>query len=258
MKVGLFQFAITDHPIENMTRIRAAVIEAAQQGVELLLLPECALTGYPKADPHKNKSIDFLEAEHALGELERLATEYALSIVAGTAEFSEGKYFNSAVLVMPGKKTHVIYRKRALWGWDTDNFSPGDMEDGVFEIDGFRIGVRICFEVRFPEYFRELYRKKTDCAVVLFCDTSEEDSPERYDLIQSHLRTRAVENIVPVISVNSAGVYQTAPTAVIDPDGTVVSELPRHTEQLLVYELKKQTEESFGARGRRFISDKLT
>ncbi|MEA4938151.1 MAG: carbon-nitrogen hydrolase family protein [Christensenella sp.] len=258
MKVGLFQFVMTDHPIENMTRIRAAVIEAAQQDVELLLLPECALTGYPKADPHTIQMIDFQEAEHVLGELERLATEYALSIVAGTAEFLEGKYYNNAVLAKPGQKAHVIYRKRALWGWDADNFSPGDMEDGVFEIDGFRIGVRICFEVRFPEYFRELYRKKTDCAVVLFCDTSEEDSMERYDLIKSHLRTRAVENVFPVLSVNSSVASQTAPTAVIDPDGTVVSELPRHMEQLLLYELKKQTEESFGARGRRYISDKLT
>ncbi len=258
MKVGLFQFAMTDHPIENITRIRAAVIEAAQQGVELLLLPECALTGYPKADPHTIKTISFQEVEHALVDLEWLAIEYALCIVAGTAEFLEGKYYNSAVLAAPGQKAHVIYRKRALWGWDADNFSPGEIEDGVFEIDGFRIGVRICFEVRFPEYFRELYRKKVDCAVVLFCDTLEEDSTERYDLIQSHLRTRAVENIVPVVSVNSAGVYQTAPTAVIDPDGDVVSELPRHAEQLLIYELKKPIEDSFGARGRRSISDRLT
>ncbi|MPN38492.1 hypothetical protein SDC9_186016 [bioreactor metagenome] len=81
---------------------------------------------------------------------------------------------------------------------------------------------------------------------------------ERYDLIKSHLRTRAVENVFPVLSVNSSVASQTAPTAVIDPDGTVVSELPRHMEQLLIYELKKQTEESFGARGRRSISDKLT
>ncbi|MDD4311464.1 MAG: carbon-nitrogen hydrolase family protein, partial [Eubacteriales bacterium] len=203
VRVGLYQFAVANYVSENMTHIKSGVTKAARNGVELLLLPECALTGYPKADPYTTKEIDFREVERALNELERLAEENELNIVVGTAEYSEGKYYNSVVLAMPGKKVNMFYRKRALWGWDTDNFSPGNIDDGVVEINGLRIGVRICFEVRFPEYFRELYRKNVDCAVVLFHDISEEDSMERYDLIKSHLKTRAVENVIPILSVNS-------------------------------------------------------
>ena len=239
-----------------MIHINSAVTEAARNGVELLFLPECALTGYPK-DSYTIKGIDFQQVENTFINLEKLATESDLFIVTGTAECSEGKYYNSAVLVMPGKKTEAIYRKRALWGWDADNFSPGENDDGVLELNGFRIGVRICFEVRFPEYFRELYRKNVDCAVVMFHDTLEEDSLERYDLIKSHLKTRAVENVFPILSVNSAAKYQTAPTAAIDQNGVVVSELPRHEEALLIFELDNVTQNSFGAKGRKYISDML-
>ncbi|WP_160317140.1 hypothetical protein [Oxobacter pfennigii] len=49
-----------------------------------------------------------------------------------------------------------------------------------------------------------------------FCDVSNEDSMERYDMIKAHLITRAVENVMTVISVNSTSHYQTAPAAVID------------------------------------------
>ena len=257
MRIGVYQFTVVNNLCENMIHINSAITEAARNGVELLFLPECALTGYPK-ESNTIKEIDFQELKRAIINLEKFATESDLFIVAGTAEYSEGKYYNSAVLVIPGRKTEAIYRKRALWGWDADNFSLGEIDDGVIELNGFRIGVRICFEVRFPEYFRELYRKNVDCAVVLFSDTLEEDSLERYDLIKSHLKTRAIENVIPVLSVNSAAKNQTAPTAAIDQNGAVVSELPRHEEALLIFELEKATQNSFGAKGRKYISDLLT
>lgn len=240
-----------------MLHIKVAAEEATLNGVELLVLPECALSGYPQTSPFTINEIDFQKVVLAKKELEQLATDNHLCILTGTAECAEGKYYNSAILAMPGKETYTVYRKRALWGWDAENFSSGDMDEGVFKVNGFRIGVRICFEVRFPEYFRELYRKNVDCAVIIFNDTSEADAIERYDLIKAHLRTRAVENVFPVISVNSSAINQTAPSAVIDKDGRVILESIPHTEQLLVYDLKKSTEDSFGAKGRRQISETL-
>ena len=257
MRVGIYQFAMADNPRENMTHIKTAVSEAARNGVELLFLPECALSGYPKEYPYTIEEVNFSEVENALNDLEELAADNDLYIVAGTAEYANGEYYNSAVLAIPNNKAYTIYRKRALWGWDAENFTPGDIVEGVFEKSGFRIGIRICYEVRFPEYFRELYSKNVDCAVVLFCDTSTDDSMERFDLIKAHLRTRAVENVFPILSVNSATKSQTAPTMAIDQNGSVVSELPRHNEELLIYELEKGTQISFAAKGRKHISDML-
>jgi predicted amidohydrolase len=257
MRIGTYQFTIANDLQKNLTHIKKAIEEASHKGVKLLILPECALTGYPNPESCPINEIDFKQVEFAFDEIGNLTTENDLYIVAGSAEYSEGKYYNSAFLAKPKQKPTLLYRKGALWGWDADNFSPGEDNGGVFEIDGIRIGVRICFEVRFPEYFRELYRENVDCAVVMFCDNSESDMPERYDLIKSHLKTRAVENVFPIVCANNCAESQTAPTAVFDQDGNVLLEAPRHIEQLLVYEFEKNTELSFGARGRKVISNLL-
>ncbi len=135
-------------------------------------------------------------------------------------------------------------------------FSPG-VSDGVFSVDGLRIGVRICYEVRFPEYFRELHRSGTDLNIVLFYDVAIIPDANRYNLIKAHLQTRAVENVTHFLSVNSSGPSQIAPTALFDKSGTVLSELIPGAVGLMVYDLTI-TDDSIGEAGRRSYSYALT
>lgn len=258
MRIGAYQFAVSADPAENMRHIRAGVQQAAADGVRFLMFPECAMTGYPGDNMKTPSEIDFHSVDMAMEELRALAVSQRMYILTGMAERVNNGFYNSAVLVSTDQTVKTLYRKRALWGWDADHFLPGETGDGTVLIDGFRIGIRICFEVRFPEYFRELYRRKADCAAVLFCDRSVSDARERYDLIRAHLCTRAVENVLPMISVNSSAQFQTAPTAAIDEDGTILSELPRQEEGLLIYDLEWRKEHSFGAEGRRTVSHRLT
>ena len=117
--------------------------------------------------------------------------------------------------------------------------------------------VRICFEVRYPEYFRELYRENTALNIILFYDVADSDDIERYELIKSHIRTRAVENVTYTMSVNSIRPYQTAPTGIFDKSGRTINELKRNKENLLIYDFKNIADD-FGEKGRRSISDVLT
>lgn len=149
----------------------------------------------------------------------------------------------------------MIYHKRALWGYDKDNFCEGK-NNGVFVIDGIKIGIRICYEIRFPEFFRELYKEKTELNLVLFYDVSDKDDIERYELIKAHIRTRAVENVCYTLTADTIRPYQTAPTALFDRSGYVLRELTRNTEDLLVYDLS-ETSLNFGELGRKSISDLL-
>ena len=103
--------------------------------------------------------------------------------------------------------------------------------------------------MRFPEYFRELFKENVELCFVSFCDVLKGDSIERYDMIKAHLVTRAVENVMTVISVNSASHYQTAPTAVIYSNGSIVSEAPRNQEYLIAYDYKTPIM-GFGPKGR--------
>ena len=255
MKIGAYQFAVTNNIKHNVEIIRKAITQAAQEGVDLLVFPECALTGYPPRDIESSSLVNFDELNLAYEQLQKLAIDHVIHIVVGTIMQENDKFYNSAVVFAPYQEKK-IYHKRALWGWDRDNFDIGN-RDGIFDIEGLKVGIRICFEVRFPEFFRELYRAHTDLNIIMFYDVSDFNDIERYETIKAHIRTRAVENVTYTLSVNSISPYQTAPTVLYDKSGRTLIELKQNEENLLVYDLKNM-QLDFGEQGRKEISDWLT
>ena len=258
MRIGAFQFNATDNLSENHMKITGAIEQAAKEKVRLLVFQECAACGYPPVERQDVQGIDFEALQNNIEEIVVLARKYNMYIAVGTITKRNDGYFNSIQLINPEGGTSSIYDKRALWGWDTailSNFNRGNKK-GIFLIDGIKVGFRICFEVRFPEYFRELYMDDVKICFVSFNDVSDKDNPDRFCLIKAHLQTRAVENIMTVISVNSISKFQTAPTAVIGHDGAVILEAHKDTEQLLVYEYT-EPKSDFGIEGRRMNNDIL-
>lgn len=254
MRIAAFQFHTTGNIHENLAKICVTVDRAAELSVQLLAFPECALTGYPPRDIPSSSAVDRASLDKAHKELQVLADHHRMYLIVGTMTRMERGIHNTVMSFCPGAQP-ISYHKRALWGWDRDNFIPGD-EPGIVEIDGVRIGIRICFEVRFPEYFRELYRQKTDINVIPFYDVSDRDDLVRYDLIRSHIRTRAVENVCPILTVNAVSPFQTAPTMLTGASGQILAETERNREELLVYDFIPQPPD-FGERGRKEISDQL-
>lgn len=254
MKIAAYQFAVTSSIQKNLKTMEAAIAQAAHENVRLLVFPECALTGYPPRDMANAAAVDFTVVENACRRLQEMADANAMHIIVGTITKDGDIYRNSAIAFHPDGRQSA-YHKRALWGWDRDNFQTGS-ENGVFEVDEFKIGIRICFEVRFPEYFRELYRQRTDLNVILFYDVADTDDMERYELIKAHIRTRAVENACYTLTADSISPCQTAPTALFDRSGYPLVELERNAPGMLTFDLAK-TPPSFGERGRMEISDLL-
>lgn len=254
MRIAAFQFPVTGDVRRNYEHIRQGVMLAAEKQARFLVFPECALTGYPPRDVPSSHDVDHDLVKICLRDLQALASANDLTILTGAVVQENGSCYNRAVLLSPDGSLQW-YDKRALWGWDRDNFAPGT-EDGVFTVDGVRIGVRICFEIRFPEYFRELYRAKTDFNVVLFYDVSDRDDTERFDLIRGHIRTRAVENVTHLLAVNSAGPFQTAPTALYDCSGRTLAEFSANETGLLCFDFEPKPLD-FGEQGRKAYSDSL-
>ena len=254
MKLGAYQFSVTKNIKYNLETVKKAIIKASHEGVKLLVFPECALSGYPPRDIENSSVVNFQELNFAYKQLQNLVDKNAIHIIIGTIIQEDEKYYNSAIVFSPYKEK-LYYHKRALWGWDRDNFSIGN-GSGIFEIDGWKIGVRICFEVRFPEFFRELYEEHTDLNVIMFYDVADFDDIERYELIKSHIRTRAVENVTYTLAVDAICPYQTAPTALYDRSGCSLIELKKNEEGMLVYDLEK-SEPDFGEKGRIEISNWL-
>ena len=254
MKIGAYQFPVTGNIMENISHMLDAVSLASREGVELLVFPECAVTGYPPLTIPSPSGIDETRKDEAHVKLQEAAVQNRMYIITGTILRRITSFYNAALCFAPDG-TVMEYDKRALWGWDQENFVPGT-RDGVLQAGALKIGIRICFEVRFPEYFRELYRERTDLNVILFSDTAAQADPDRYDLIRAHVRTRAVENVCPVLTVNNAASFQAAPTALFDASGKALCELEPGKEGLLIYDFEKK-EPGFGELGRKIISDTL-
>lgn len=248
MRIAVFQFASGKRIYSNFCAIRRAVQKAAAQGVRLLVFHECALCGYPPIERPDVKGMDFDALERYTDEVKGLAKKHRMYIALGTVRKEEEEFYNTLLLISPQGDAVGSYDKRALWGYDLNHFKKGN-SPGIFEIDGIKIGFRICFEIRFPEYFRELFRAHAELCFVSFSDVSEIDLPLRYDTIKAHLITRAAENVMTVVSVDSISKFQTAPTAVFDVNGGVIKEAPKNGEFLLTYDYSPP-EISYGAEGR--------
>ena len=252
MNIGIYPFASTGNIRKNLSVILSAADEAAKRGVRLLVFHECALSGYPPIECSVDE-IDPVQIQNALEEIKAKAREKDIYIAVGTVRFDQGRRFNSVLLFDNEGNDAGCYDKTSLWGWDTENFTRGE-KGGVFLVDGIKVGFRICFDVRFPESFRDLYLQQVPLCFVCFSDTSDDDDRARYDLLCGHLSTRAMENVMTVVSVNSLSRYQTAPSAVFDTAGSMILEAERNREQLLVYDYQIP-DITFGMRGRIAVSD---
>jgi len=248
MKVVAFQFHGSYDVKENLLAIERGIEKGSKAGVKFLMTQECAICGYPPVEIDKVTSIDFGMIANAVERIKELATQNDMYIGLGTIIPGDGTYFNSIALISPNQENPTPYSKRALWGWDAQNFSPG-INRGVYSIGEIKIGIRICYEVRFPEYFRDLFRENVHIAFISFCDVSKKPDPERFEIIKSHLVTRAVENAMYVVAVNSISKHQTAPTCLIDPDGKVLAVAPNDKESILTLELANSGI-NFGREGR--------
>jgi predicted amidohydrolase len=129
---------------------------------KLIILPELADTGYNFID--KNHA---LEVGRTLGDnpfiemLKRQSKKLGLSIVSGFCERTNSKLYNSSILVSKGKVIEK-YKKIHLFMNEKDIFDEGKGGLNVIEIDGYKIGMQICFDYLFPEPWRILAEKKVD------------------------------------------------------------------------------------------------
>jgi 5-aminopentanamidase len=137
----------------NRARARAAIRAAADQGADVVVLPELATSGYMFASPEE-------AAELAVGAdeiLDEWAAEAGDVVVAGgfCERGDDGRIYNSAA-VLDGSGTRAIYRKLHLWDREKLVFTPGSAPPPVLDSRVGRVAPIICYDLEFPELTRSL------------------------------------------------------------------------------------------------------
>ncbi len=151
----------------NVKKGARAIREAADNGADLIVLPEMANSGYVVFSSNEARSLaERPEDSPALASWQQLAQEYGAYVVAGFGErVSDTEFYNSALVLGPSgilgtyRKTHLFYEEKLY-------YRPGDLGFPVFELPFGRIGILICYDLRFPEASRILALKGADVICV--------------------------------------------------------------------------------------------
>lgn len=184
----------------NLNALEAHLRAEVAAGTQLTIFPECFTTGYC----FDSRDEAFMIAEAVPGpttaRVEKLCQELKTFVVYGMLERSGRDLFNTAVLIGPSGLIGC-YRKIHLPYLGVDRFTtPGDRPFEVFEADGIRIGMLICYDGGFPEASRVLALQGADVIVL------PTNWPPGGDyMAQFSINSRAMENGVYFAAVNRIG-----------------------------------------------------
>ena len=233
LRIGLVQMNSRSDKTANLAVAEQLVTEAAQQGAQLVALPEYVNFLGPRELHDANAEPIPGPTTERFAELARRLGIYLLG--GSILERSEipGKFYNTSVLYGPDGSILAIYRKIHLFDVDltgnvTSNESatilPGD-RIVTAEVAGHTVGLTICYDLRFPELYRLLALAGAELILVPAAFTLYTGKDHWHVL----LRARAIENQCYVAAPAQIGPHDPGQqcyghTLVADPWGTVIAE----------------------------------
>jgi predicted amidohydrolase len=221
----------------NLAAITPKLHAAADRGAQLVVFPECALTGYGFASrAHATASAEPLPGP-ATDALARECARRGVWAVVGLLEAApEGKLFNATALVGP-RGFVAGYRKVHLPCLGADRFTdPGDRPFAVHDLGGLKVGMNICFDGSFPEASRVLTLLGADLIVL---PTNWATNARK--MAELAPAARAWENHVYYLAVNrvgdEAGFHYIGLSSAADYLGNVLHAAREDAEEIFTFEV---------------------
>jgi deaminated glutathione amidase len=249
VRAGAVQLNSTEDTDRNLQTADRLVREAAAMGAEVVVLPEkWSVLGTPEqmtaaAEPLDGRCISWARTT---------ARELGIDLVAGSiVERVEGqeKTSNTSVHVGPDGELHAVYRKLHMFDVEVDGdlYAESATEQAGDEVvvtelaGGRRLGMSICYDVRFPELYRILAVRGAQVITVPAAFTLA-TTRDHWEVL---LRARAIEDQCFVIAPNQIGAHPPGPrcggrSMIVDPWGLVLALAP-DVETAIVADLDFQT-----------------
>jgi len=240
LRVALVQLAADQDVAANIERAAALVRKAGADRPCLVALPEMFQYRGPLAGFLESATtVPGPVTEPFAGLARELDTWILLGSIAESSTDPK-RPFNTSVLLDPAGGIAAVYRKIHLFDAAIDNgpsdresarITPGDravtaLLEGVAEETAVRLGMSVCFDLRFPELYRELAAAG---AVVMAVPSNFTEATGR-DHWEVLLRARAIENgsfvIAPAQCGTGGGIQTHGRSMIVDPWGTVIAQAP--------------------------------
>jgi len=191
------QFNITLGEVErNLAKVEAALRRVAASGAQLAVLPEMWSGGFA----YKKLTELAAATPQVLDHLAQLSAELNLTVVGSLPELAGDRVCNTAYVTDRGRQAGS-YRKLHLFSlMNEDQHIAAGQQSVVVETAVGRLGLAVCYDLRFPELFRKL---ALDGAEII-CLPGEWPAPRQLHW-RTLLRARAIENQCFVVAANCCG-----------------------------------------------------
>ena len=165
LRIASCQFPVSANIISNFRYIEAQMVEAKLKKADVVHFPECALSGYPGTDMETLDNFNWTQLHQMTDSVMATAKKLKVWVILGTLHKLSGvnKPHNSLYVISPEGKITDRYDKRFCTSTDLRYCSPGD-HFVTFSINDVKCGLLICYDIRFPELYREY--KKLDCDMI--------------------------------------------------------------------------------------------
>jgi predicted amidohydrolase len=225
----------------NMKRMEHWIGQAARKDASLICFPEMSITGYGIRSNMADsaESVPGKSSESLL----KLAAKENIVVLAGIAEADvKGRIYAGHLIAEP---TGIlgIYRKLHIPPPERGLFTPGN-ETPLFEAQGFKFAVQLCYDTHFPELSTHMALKGAD--IIFMPHASPRGTPaEKYRSWLRHLPARAYDNGVFVVACNQTGdngqgLSFPGVALVIGPSGEVVSKVLNDEEEMLIADINTE------------------
>lgn len=233
LRIATCQFAESYAPRRNAVMVRRYIAAAARRRADIVHFHEGALSGYGPglAEP----DYDWAALREATESMQAEAARRRVWVVLGSAHplTSPHKPHNSLYLVGPDGRIADRYDKRFCTAGDLRTYTPGD-HWVTFDLHGLRCGLLICYDLRFPEAYRELYRRGVRVLLQSFHNAHMPGPGIHQHIMRQTMQAHAGIHGMWVSATNSSAWYSRWPSAFITPDGKIDAQLRRNRAGLMV------------------------
>ena len=250
MKLALIQISSRLNPEEHLPTLRTFLAAAKKQGAQAAFLPEVFYSISNGLTPTPYLVASGNEHERVI---QKLATDSGLWLMGGSVAFSDqGKIKNRAYVISPEGDIKATYDKKHLFRVDlsdqstskivdeTKIYSAGDKTQ-LFDFGPWKIGLGICFDLRFPEMWRFYFSQGANLLSIPSAFTVPTGKAHWHTL----MRARAIENQAYVIASAQVGQHNEristyGHSLVIDPWGEILCDLgEQETFQVIELNLER-------------------